>query len=194
LLPVRLDSEAEIAVLGKAVERMLLPLVRAAIPELIDYALPVWGGGDRFAFLAIRKTIPLQARRAASALWGLPAFQSTKFVVLVDEDVDVQDFAQVWSRVGANVDPGRLHRRITPLLFRRSAAKWGSTPPPNCPAKCPPVGPPNWPSARKSATWSIAAGKSMGCSRSFGVKVGHALRFNWQLRPYNVVKQLVCDS
>ena len=107
LLPVRLDSEAEIAVLRKAVERMLLPLVRAAIPELIDYALPIWGGGDRFAFLAIRKTIALQARRAASALWGLPAFQSTKFVVLVDEDVDVQDFAQVWSRVGANVDPAR---------------------------------------------------------------------------------------
>ncbi len=107
LLPVRLDTEAEAAVLRKAVERLLLPLVRAAIPEMVDYALPVWGGGDRFAFLAIRKTIPLQARRAASALWGLPAFQSTKFVVIVDEDVDVQDSAQVWSRVGANVDPSR---------------------------------------------------------------------------------------
>ncbi len=107
VLPVRLDSEAEIAVLRKAAERMLLPLVRAAIPELIDYALPAWGGGDRFALLAIRKTIPLQGRRAASALWGMPAFQSIKFVVLVDEDVDVQDYAQVWARVGANVDPQR---------------------------------------------------------------------------------------
>ncbi len=98
----------ESAVLRKASERLLLPLVKAAIAELVDYSLPGGGGDDRFAFLSIRKTIPLGARRAASALWGVAALAAVKFVVVVvDPDVDVHDPAEVWRRVGANVDPGR---------------------------------------------------------------------------------------
>jgi 4-hydroxy-3-polyprenylbenzoate decarboxylase len=107
LLNALIGSEAELAVMRKAIERILLPLVRGAIPELVEFALPSWGGGDRFALLAIRKTVPLGARRAASALWGLAALESVKFVVIVDEDVDVHDSGQVWARLGANVDPGR---------------------------------------------------------------------------------------
>ena len=97
----------ESAVLRKASERLLLPLVRGAIAELVDYSLPGGGGDDRFAFVAVRKTIPLGARRAASALWGVAALAAVKFVVVVDEDVDVHDPAEVWRRVGANVDPAR---------------------------------------------------------------------------------------
>ena len=109
LLPVVIAGPdlGEPAVLRKASERLLLPLVKAAIGELIDYSLPGGGGDDRFAFLALRKTIPLGARRAASALWGVAALASVKFVVVVDEEVDVHDAAEVWRRVGANVDPGR---------------------------------------------------------------------------------------
>ena len=107
LLPACLGTEAETAVARQSGRALLLPAVRAAIPELVDYALPSWGGGDRFAFVSIRKTTPLQAHRAASALWGLPAFQAIKFLVVVDEEVDVQQSAQVWDRVGANVDPSR---------------------------------------------------------------------------------------
>ena len=46
-------------------------------------------------------------RTGRPALWGLPAFQAIKFLVVVDEEVDVQQSAQVWDRVGANVDPSR---------------------------------------------------------------------------------------
>jgi 4-hydroxy-3-polyprenylbenzoate decarboxylase len=109
LLPIVMAGTdlGDSAVLRKASERLLLPLVKAAIAELVDYALPGGGGDDRFAFLAVRKTIPLGARRAASALWGVPALATVKFVVVVDQDVDVHNPAEVWRRVGANVDPGR---------------------------------------------------------------------------------------
>ncbi|HEX4145265.1 MAG TPA: UbiD family decarboxylase domain-containing protein [Pirellulales bacterium] len=109
LLPVVVAGTefGESAVLRKASERLLLPLVKAAIAELVDYSLPGGGGDDRFAFVAIRKSIPLGARRAASALWGVAALAVVKIVVVVDEDVDVHDPAEVWRRVGASVDPGR---------------------------------------------------------------------------------------
>ncbi len=109
LLPVVVAGMAvgESAVLRKASERLLLPLVKAVIAELVDYSLPDGGGDDRFAFVAIRKTIPLGARRAASAFWGVAALAAVKFVVVVDEEVDVHNSAEVWRRVGANVDPGR---------------------------------------------------------------------------------------
>jgi 4-hydroxy-3-polyprenylbenzoate decarboxylase len=108
VLPVVVGGIAggESAVLRKATERLLLPLAKAAIAEMVDYALP-GGGSDRFAFLSIRKSIPLGARRAASAFWGMEALATVKFLVVVDEDVDVQQPAEVWRRVGANVDPGR---------------------------------------------------------------------------------------
>ncbi|HEY1786290.1 MAG TPA: UbiD family decarboxylase domain-containing protein, partial [Pirellulales bacterium] len=109
LLPVVVAGTdvGESAVLRKASERLLLPLVKGAIAELVDYALPGGGGDERFAFVAVRKTIPLGARRAASALWGVPALAAVKFVVVVDADVDVHNPAEVWRRVGANVDPAR---------------------------------------------------------------------------------------
>jgi 4-hydroxy-3-polyprenylbenzoate decarboxylase len=109
LLPVVVAGTelGESAVLRKASERLMLPLVKAAIAELVDYSLPGSGGDDRFAFVSVRKTIPLGARRAASALWGVAALAAVKFVVVVDPEVDVHDPAEVWRRVGANVDPGR---------------------------------------------------------------------------------------
>ena len=107
LLPIVVGGArtGESAVIAKAAERLMLPVVQAAIAELVDYSLP--GGDERFAFLAIRKTVPLGARRAASAFWGVPAVAAAKFVVVVDAEVDVHDAAEVWRRVGANVDPSR---------------------------------------------------------------------------------------
>ncbi|HTU25942.1 MAG TPA: UbiD family decarboxylase domain-containing protein [Pirellulales bacterium] len=109
MLPVMVagSDRGETAVIRKASERLLLPLVKGAIAELVDYSLPGGGGDDRFAFVSIKKAIPLGARRAASALWGVPALAAVKFVVVVDEEVDVHDPAEVWRRVGGNVDPGR---------------------------------------------------------------------------------------
>jgi 4-hydroxy-3-polyprenylbenzoate decarboxylase len=97
----------EPSALAHAAERIFLPLVQAVVPELVDFALPPWGGPERFVLLAIRKTYPQQARRVAAAIWGWEPLMAAKIIVIVDGDVDVHDPRQVWSRVGAHVHPGR---------------------------------------------------------------------------------------
>ncbi len=97
----------ETAALAHAAERIFLPLVQAVVPELVDYAMPVWGGAERFLLLAIRKTYPRQARRVAAAIWGWEPLMTAKVIVILDADVDVHDPQQVWSRVGAQAFPGR---------------------------------------------------------------------------------------
>ena len=92
----------------QAVRRSLLvPLLSAAIPELVDAALPLAGGTAGMAALAIRKCAPGQARRAASALWSVAALEATKWVIVLDADVDPHDTRQVLARMAANVAPDR---------------------------------------------------------------------------------------
>jgi 4-hydroxy-3-polyprenylbenzoate decarboxylase len=93
--------------MGKAIERIFLPLVRMMIPELVDYDLPTFGVFHNFAFIAIKKTYPQQARKVMSALWGLGQLMFTKIIVVVDSDVNVHDYDRVWFHVGSNVHPGR---------------------------------------------------------------------------------------
>jgi 4-hydroxy-3-polyprenylbenzoate decarboxylase len=93
--------------MGKAVERIFLPLVKLMIPELVDYDLPTFGIFHNFAFIAIKKTYPLQARKVMSAIWGLGQLMFTKIIVVVDADVNVHDYDRVWFHVGSNVHPGR---------------------------------------------------------------------------------------
>ncbi len=93
--------------MGKAVERIFLPLVRMMIPDIVDYDLPTFGVFHNFAFVSIRKTYPFQARKVMSALWGLGQLMFTKIIVVVDEDVNVHDYDEVWFHVGSNVHPGR---------------------------------------------------------------------------------------
>ncbi len=101
------QTAADAAALAHAAERIFLPLVQAVVPELVDYALPSWGGQDRYVVLAIRKMYPHQARRVAAAIWGWDPLMTAKVIVIVDADVEVHDSAQVWSRVGTHVHPGR---------------------------------------------------------------------------------------
>lgn len=93
--------------LGKATERIFLPLLQMLIPDVIDYSLPMWGAFHNFAFVRISKRYPYQARRVMSAIWGAGQMAFTKFVVVVDEEVDVHDEQAVMFQVGANVDPRR---------------------------------------------------------------------------------------
>jgi 4-hydroxy-3-polyprenylbenzoate decarboxylase len=93
--------------MGKATERVFLPLLRMLIPDVIDYDLPRWGAFHNFCFVKIRKEYPYQARKVASSIWGAGQMMFTKFVVIVDEDVDVHDEQAVMFAVGANVDPRR---------------------------------------------------------------------------------------
>ena len=98
---------AEDAWLGKATERIFLPAIRASVPEIVDYDLPVAGAFHNCAIVSIRKSYPAQARKVMHAVWGLGLLSLTKTVIVVDEHVDPHDYSQVAFYVGANVDPAR---------------------------------------------------------------------------------------
>jgi 4-hydroxy-3-polyprenylbenzoate decarboxylase len=93
--------------LGKATERVFLPLLQTIVPDIVDYHLPQWGAFHNICFVTIRKEYPLQARKVASAIWGAGQMMFSKFIVVVDEDVNVHDEQAVMFAVGANVDPRR---------------------------------------------------------------------------------------
>lgn len=93
--------------LGKATERLFLPLLRTIIPDIIDYDLPMFGAFHNCAFVKIKKEYPLQARRVMHSIWGAGQMSWTKMIVVVDEDVDVHDQDEVLFHLCANVDPGR---------------------------------------------------------------------------------------
>jgi len=97
----------EDAWLGKATERVFLPAIKMSVPEIVDYDLPVAGVFHNCAIVSIRKRFPGHAQKVMHAIWGLGLLSLTKAVVVVDEWVDVHDYADVFFRVGANVDPKR---------------------------------------------------------------------------------------
>jgi 4-hydroxy-3-polyprenylbenzoate decarboxylase len=97
----------EDAWLGKATERIFLPAIRASVPEIVDYDLPVAGAFHNCALVSIRKAFPGHARKVMHAIWGLGLLSLTKTVVVVDAHVDVHDYEQVFFYVCANVDPAR---------------------------------------------------------------------------------------
>jgi 4-hydroxy-3-polyprenylbenzoate decarboxylase len=97
----------EDAYMGKAVERVFLPLMRLTIPELIDINLPIEGVFHNLMIVSIRKSYPGQARKVMNAIWSLGQAMFTKCIIVVDEDVDVQDIADVTLKVLNHIDPER---------------------------------------------------------------------------------------
>ena len=93
--------------MGKATERLFLPLIKKQLPEIKDMSLPVEGVFHNFCFVSIDKRYPGQTRKIMYAIWGLGQMMFTKFIVVVDAEVNVQNTAEVWWRVGNNVDPRR---------------------------------------------------------------------------------------
>jgi 4-hydroxy-3-polyprenylbenzoate decarboxylase len=93
--------------MGKATERLFLPLVKLFIPEIVDYDLPWFGVFHNFVFVSIQKRYPQQARKVMSAIWGLGQMMFSKIIVVVDEHVNVHNYEEVLFHVGANVHPGR---------------------------------------------------------------------------------------
>lgn len=93
--------------MGKAVERIFLPLIKLTVPEIVDMNLPVEGGFHNIAFVSIRKKYPGHAYKVMSAIWGLGGMAFTKMVFVFDEDCDVQNLQEVLFRLGANCDPMR---------------------------------------------------------------------------------------
>jgi 4-hydroxy-3-polyprenylbenzoate decarboxylase len=97
----------EDAWMGKAVERIFLPMMRMTIPEIVDINLPAEGVFHNLMIVAIRKSYPGQARKVMSAIWSLGQAMFTKCIIVVDEDCNVQDLGEVTLRVTNNIDPER---------------------------------------------------------------------------------------
>tara|TARA_B100001059_G_scaffold236763_1_gene290024 strand:- start:2255 stop:4279 length:2025 start_codon:yes stop_codon:yes gene_type:complete len=77
--------------LGKATERVFLPLLKILVPDIVDYHLPMFGCFHNCVFVSIRKSYALQARRLMHAIWGAGQMAWTKMIVVVEDDVDVHD-------------------------------------------------------------------------------------------------------
>jgi 4-hydroxy-3-polyprenylbenzoate decarboxylase len=97
----------EDAWMGKAVERIFLPMMKLAIPELVDINLPIEGVFHNLMIISIRKSYPGQARKVMNAVWSLGQAMFTKCIIVVDEDVNVQDLGDVTLKVLNNIDPER---------------------------------------------------------------------------------------
>jgi 4-hydroxy-3-polyprenylbenzoate decarboxylase len=93
--------------MGKAIERIFLPLMKMQLPEVRDICMPAEGVFHNLILVSIRKTYPGHARKVMHAIWGLGQAMFSKCIVVVDEDVDVQDVSEVAWKALNNIDPQR---------------------------------------------------------------------------------------
>lgn len=93
--------------LGKATERLFLPLIRMTVPDIVDMNLPLEGVFHNCAIVSVKKRYPGHAKKLMNAVWGLGLLSLTRCVVVVDHDVDVQDVSDVAFHAFSNVDAGR---------------------------------------------------------------------------------------
>ncbi len=93
--------------LGKASERIFLPLIRKTLPEIVDMHFPASGIFHNIVLISIDKRYPGHARKIMNAVWGLGQLMFSKTVIVVDKDVDVQNEAEVAWIVGTHYDPER---------------------------------------------------------------------------------------
>lgn len=93
--------------LGKASERIFLPLLKTQLPEVVDMNLPLEGVFHNLAIVSIKKHYPGAARKVACAMWGLGQLMFSKIIIVVDADVNVHDPRELIWRVGNNIDPQR---------------------------------------------------------------------------------------
>ena len=93
--------------MGKAVERIFLPLMKLTIPEIVDINLPVEGIFHNLMIVSIKKSYPGQARKVMNAIWSLGQAMFTKCIIVLDEDVNVQDIAEVTLKALNHIDPER---------------------------------------------------------------------------------------
>ncbi len=93
--------------MGKAIERIFLPLMRLQLPEVRDICMPAEGIFHNMILVAIRKSYPGHARKVMHAIWGLGQAMFSKVIVVVDEDVNVQNVSEVAWKALNNIDPER---------------------------------------------------------------------------------------
>jgi 4-hydroxy-3-polyprenylbenzoate decarboxylase len=93
--------------LGKATERLFLPLLQLHLPEIVDINLPLEGVFHNCAIISIKKAYPAHAKKVMNAIWGMGQMMFTKMVIVVDDHVNVHDLSEVGWRVLNNIDAAR---------------------------------------------------------------------------------------
>jgi 4-hydroxy-3-polyprenylbenzoate decarboxylase len=93
--------------MGKAIERIFLPLIKKQLPEILDMNLPWEGCFHNCLIVKIRKSYPHQAKKVMHAIWGLGQMTFSRTVFVFDADCNIQDVKEVAWRAFNNVDPKR---------------------------------------------------------------------------------------
>ncbi|MBL9137030.1 MAG: UbiD family decarboxylase [Verrucomicrobiales bacterium] len=93
--------------MGGASVKLFLPVFRMNFPEIVDIALPAEGVFHNLVFVSIKKTYPMQAYKIMHGLWGMGQMMFTKYLIVVDDDVDVHNTSEVLFRLCSNTDPQR---------------------------------------------------------------------------------------
>ncbi len=98
----------EPSVLGVALNEVFIPLFQQQFPEIVDFWLPPEGCSYRIAVVSIRKAYPGHAKRVMMGVWSyLRQFVYTKFVIVVDDDIDARDWKDVMWAISTRMDPAR---------------------------------------------------------------------------------------
>ena len=98
----------EPAVLGMALNEVFVPILQKQFPEILDFYLPPEGCSYRLAVVRMRKQYPGHAKRVMFGVWSfLRQFMYTKFVIVVDEDIDARNWADVIWAMTTRMDPVR---------------------------------------------------------------------------------------
>jgi 4-hydroxy-3-polyprenylbenzoate decarboxylase len=93
--------------IGTASVKLFLPVLKMNFPELVDLALPAEGVFHNLVFASIKKSYPMQAYKIMHGLWGMGQMMFTKYIIVVDDDVDVHNTSEVLFRLCATTDPQR---------------------------------------------------------------------------------------
>lgn len=98
----------EPSILGEALNQVFVPLIQNHFPEIIDFYLPPEGCSYRFAIVSIKKTYPGQAKRLMMGIWSfLKQFMYTKYIIVVDDDIDIYNWKEVIWAISTRTDPKR---------------------------------------------------------------------------------------
>src|SRR5437016_3591148 len=93
--------------LGKATERLFLPIIKLLLPEVVDINMPAEGVFHNLVIVSIKKRYPGHARKVMTALWGMGLMMLAKTIVVVSDRVNVHDLSEVAWRATGNIDPKR---------------------------------------------------------------------------------------
>ncbi len=93
--------------MGKAIERIFLPMIQKQFPEIADICLPWEGAFHNCLIVSIKKSYPEQGKKIIHGIWGLGQMMFSKMIIVLDHDTNIQDLKEVSWRVLNNLDPKR---------------------------------------------------------------------------------------